>query len=451
VAASVLSGGCSARFAYEHLDKLIVWSVDDYFTFDAVQKRYLESGVDSFLYWHRKNELPVYARTLRRFATEVRDGLTLEELIALEAEIDVWAARVVDVTIPIATEILYSTTPSQRAELVQTMPRESERWIRSWLKRTPEERRERWRKEATDFAVDYIGRLADDQKALLARTAARYEPDEELWLAYRQAWQRELMRLLTESAGYGEFAARFRAHATERSRWYGADYAAAYEGNQRLYRELAISLVATMTEAQHARLEERLLSLADDLDALAADDREAPAPLGCLASCSTSGIERSVERTRVERHPRDDIRDHDELRHQQSGDDRRQSYEERVEIEVSGDPGAHTAEHRLVEVTGESPDRGTVTVHHEIPGVASITQTSHTATKSAAGNSADNRVAFATFELGRVQGSMLGLQATTEFVRPVIQDVCQRIGGAQLPVFDEDLRSARRARVTVPR
>ena len=74
VVASVLSGGCSARFAYEHLDKLIVWSVDDYFTFDAEQKRYLESGVDSFLYWHRKNELPVYAKTLRRFATEVRDG-----------------------------------------------------------------------------------------------------------------------------------------------------------------------------------------------------------------------------------------------------------------------------------------------------------------------------------------------------------------------------------------
>jgi hypothetical protein len=413
VVASVLSGGCSARFAYEHLDKLIVWSVDDYFTFDAEQKRYLESGVDSFLYWHRKNELPVYAKTLRRFATEVRDGLTLEELIALEAEIDVWAARVVDVTIPIATEILYSTTPSQRAELVKTMPRESERWIRSWLKRTPDERRERWRKEATDFAVDYIGRLADDQKSLLARTAARYEPDEELWLAYRKAWQRELMRLLTESAGYAEFATRFRAHATERSRWYGADYAATYENNQRLYRELAISLVATMTDAQHARLEERLVSLADDLDALAADDRDAPAPLGCLASCSTSAIEGrsvgSVERARVERHPRDDIRDHDELRHHQPGDDRRESYEERVEIEVPRDPGAHTAEHRLVEVPRESPKGGpvwsVVPVHHEIPGVASMTQTSHTATKSAAGHSADNRVEF-----GRVQDSMLGLQ-----------------------------------------
>jgi hypothetical protein len=78
LAASALSSGCSARFAYEHLDKMIVWSVDDYFTFDAEQKRYLEAGVDSFMYWHRTQELPVYASTLRRFAGEVRDGLTGE-------------------------------------------------------------------------------------------------------------------------------------------------------------------------------------------------------------------------------------------------------------------------------------------------------------------------------------------------------------------------------------
>jgi hypothetical protein len=256
---------------------------------------------------------------------------------------------VTDAALPLATEILYSTTPAQRAELEKTMPRESEEWIRSWLKGSTDERRERWRNEATDFVQDYIGRPNDDQKLLLERTSLRYRPDEELWLAYRKAWQRELMRILTESGGYGEFATRFRSLSTERSRWYGPEYADVFDGNQRLYRELAIALVASMTEAQHARLQEKLLSLAEDLEALAGELPPPPAPLGCFVSCSAPPVEvgslvpGAIDRFRVEHDPRDDVRDHDQLRHHQAGDDGREPNEKRVEVEVPGEPGAHAA------------------------------------------------------------------------------------------------------------
>jgi hypothetical protein len=315
---------------------LIVWSVDDYFTFDDDQHRYLDAGVDSFLYWHRTSELPQYAKTLRRFAAETRDGLTLEELITLEGELTVWGERVAIQALPIATEILFSTTPSQRAELELSMPRESEKYVRWWLKRSMDERRARWRREVNGALEDYVGELSADQRALVTRASESYVPDEELWLGYRKSWQCEIVRLLSEQTSYGEFALRFRALVFDRSRWYGEAYKDAFEGNQQLYRNLAVALVSSLSVEQHTHLEDKLVGLAIDLEELAADVGPPPPPLGCLVSCSAAAA-------LIERNPRDDVTQEHELRQAQRRDHRGDPHPERGEVEILGDSRADAA------------------------------------------------------------------------------------------------------------
>jgi hypothetical protein len=320
------------RFAYENLDRFIQWSVDDYFAFDDDQRRYVDASIDAFLYWHRTNELPQYARALRRFERDVRDGLSSEELAVLESEINTWGERVTLEVLPFATEVLYSTTAEQRAELAKSMPRESEKYVRSMLRKPPAKRRERWRREVIDVVENYVGPLTDDQKRLVAATSERYLPDDELWLDYRRSWQAELMRLLATSGGYGEFAARFRAHALERERWYGEAYADAFEANQKVYRAFAIELLSSLDATQRTQLARRLLDLADDFDELAGDAGEPPLPPDCLVSCSVSIIERE---------PRDDVRDDDDLRHPQRREDRRDAHPERIQVETARDTRAY--------------------------------------------------------------------------------------------------------------
>ena len=276
--------GCGTRFAYENLDRFVRWSLDDYLSMDPAQKRFLDERLDRFLYWHRTHELPRYAASLRRLDAALADGASREELMWMEEEMTAWGDTLIAAVIPMAAEILYSTSSEQVLELEENLARENRRWVRPTLELSIDQRRKRWRREVSARVGDLVGRLSSVQKAVIEEASLRYRPDEEPWLAYRTAWQAELLRLLRDREGYTAFEIRFARLAEEREQFYRDEYATVLAHNERVYRDLTLALIASLDARQRAALSRRLIGFAEDFEQLAADAGPEP-PLTCLVSC----------------------------------------------------------------------------------------------------------------------------------------------------------------------
>lgn len=60
----LLLSGCSSQFAYNNLDWLAYWYIDDYIDFTAEQEVIVDQKLITWLDWHKQQELPRYLSDL---------------------------------------------------------------------------------------------------------------------------------------------------------------------------------------------------------------------------------------------------------------------------------------------------------------------------------------------------------------------------------------------------
>jgi hypothetical protein len=281
----VVSAGCGVKSVYNNLDRLLLWSVDDFIEMDARQEAFFKSRLGVFLYWHRTTQLPLYARGLERIEREVRDGLTLEELVSLETMVTGWAETLIVETVPFAAEMLHSLSDEQIAQLEKGFAKNNEKWLKPYSSLDLEARRKRWTKEYDDMLENFVGNLAPAQRDLIARFGARWEPDDATWLEYRQRWQADLVALVRKRLSLTEFELAFRDMSVNRERWYGEEYQRIFTANEAMYRALTIEVLASLDDRQKAELSKNLLAWAQDFDELVAESPPLAPPAACLVTC----------------------------------------------------------------------------------------------------------------------------------------------------------------------
>ena len=105
--------GCGVKMAYNNVDRLIKWSMNDYMKLDPAQETYFQNELDALLYWHRTTQLPIYAKAIREFDAEIGNGATVEDLFVLSKEVEGWWDQVLEASMPLSTELMYSATDAQ--------------------------------------------------------------------------------------------------------------------------------------------------------------------------------------------------------------------------------------------------------------------------------------------------------------------------------------------------
>jgi len=88
------ASGCSIKLAYNNLDRLVLWQVGDYVRLDREQKAYLRQEVDTLLYWHRRNHLPLYADYMRTLAVTLTDAPQVSHIDAMFEQFLAWGEEV---------------------------------------------------------------------------------------------------------------------------------------------------------------------------------------------------------------------------------------------------------------------------------------------------------------------------------------------------------------------
>lgn len=266
---TLLVGGCSTRLLYGNAERLVVWQAQDYVRLDRDQRDWLRSRLRMHLAWHRDAQLPEWAAELRDLEAAVRDdALGPARLEAFYARGMGWSRELLREVAPTGATLLASLPASALAELPEAFAESNAELNEDYEGLSPEDQRAVWREKAREGLEDWIGSLDARQELLLDATAARVEPDNRWWIAYRERWQAELLAALERREDRSWFGAAFHTLALHRPAFYTPEYRAVRARNDAAYRDFLVALVASLDDAQRDRLGDRLGALAEDFEVL---------------------------------------------------------------------------------------------------------------------------------------------------------------------------------------
>lgn len=267
--------GCSAlRLAYNQAPDLVYWWLDGYFDFDSEQSTMARTALADWFAWHRTSQLPEYAATLARAQQQVPADVTPEQLCRWWGELRERAALAYEQGVPALAGIVRTLKPEQVAHVQKRYDKGDEDFRADFLQATRTDRLEAATKRTVSRAETLYGTLDDAQRVLVAQAMAASPFDPQVWLAERQARQREIVQtlrsLVANGADNGRTQAALRVFAAHASMSPRPAYRA-YSSQLTEYNcRFAAQLHNSTKPDQRRRAVERLKSWEDDLRALAA-------------------------------------------------------------------------------------------------------------------------------------------------------------------------------------
>ena len=284
LAVLLLSGGCSIKMLYNNADRFARWAANDYLQMDDAQEAYFTQEVKALHYWHRTRELPLYADYLDALPGNLDNGVDEAEVQDIFDTFYSWWEVLEARAMPFVTQMMMSLSDEQVARLPERFAKDNREFAEDELDRSLEEIQADWMSQYEDTMSRFSGRLTKEQKSYLNAQAVRYVPQFELWSEYRERWQGDLLKLLTEKRHDPEvFPDAFRVLATSREDYYGKELNAVFDANEALATEVTAWLLNNLTDKQRERFYERIGEMATTFRELAAEvPKEVPEAAGCL-------------------------------------------------------------------------------------------------------------------------------------------------------------------------
>ena len=264
---SALSGCSGLQLGYNNADALLHWRGGRYFGFEGEQKAEFERRVQRFLVWHRKSELPGYARVANELADRLARGVSQADLVwgydsfqaHLRTSLKAGAAEIGD--------MLDSLSPAQVDRFQAQLEGENRDFAKEHGLREPaEERRARRVKRNVERMEDWVGPLTDAQVERVVLYSSRAPLDDELRDRDRRRMQRELLAIVKAKEAKKRLAQWAAAWNQNRE----PAYEAARKANLQEFYAMLLDLDKTLTPEQRSRAVRRLRGFAGDFVALAA-------------------------------------------------------------------------------------------------------------------------------------------------------------------------------------
>lgn len=168
LAASWALSGCGAvRLAYNNAPELTYWWLDSLLDLDNPQSNRLRSDLDALHAWHRTQELPDVADSLKQLQDAAQEPLAAEQVCQWSRYLEGRYQAVLNKAAPTAIALAPTLRSAQVDHLAKAWDKRNTQWQKEWLEGTAQERLERRLKTAIERTEGLYGRLTDAQKTLL--------------------------------------------------------------------------------------------------------------------------------------------------------------------------------------------------------------------------------------------------------------------------------------------
>lgn len=265
--------GCAVKFIYNQLDWLIPWYLDDYVSLNSDQEKLFEDRLQSYLDWHRKQQLPVYADFLEWVAQSSENGLSLQEIDELQARIEDLSAQLFARLAPALVDSFADLDDEQVTELFKNLEQENEDYIEQFIQ-TPEQKQRRKRvREVRKFIERWTGTLDSEQLELIQLWSKDYALMGEEFIQSRVAWQQRLRHILQRRGERDYLQQALQEIFSTRRRIRTEEYEKKFRENETLLKQLYLQLDKSLTQKQRSRMITKLKNYAEDFRELSRQSR----------------------------------------------------------------------------------------------------------------------------------------------------------------------------------
>lgn len=197
---SLVLAGCGPRILYPHLDWLIPWYMNDYFSLDSHQSSYVKQSIRQQQRWHCSTQLKKYTRWLRELHRDLQnpnDPITYESAENYWREIKRFGKELMHQISPDITDFLLTVSDAQAEELFSNLEKQNLKMEKKYVDVDAETADKNRQKRMIKRMKPWIGSLSQEQKQAVAAWSGRLRPTAADWIAhrrktqnaYRQLWQ----------------------------------------------------------------------------------------------------------------------------------------------------------------------------------------------------------------------------------------------------------------------
>ncbi len=269
---SILLTGCSSKFAYNNIDWLMYWYIDDYVELDKSQKSLLDGHVEQWMHWHRQDELSEYKTHLETVYQQVSAGHVSKAqwLNHFEEGKQHWV-RFRDHVSPELVNLAPKLTDQQVNDLFAKIQKQNEERIEKRADRTFDERLEKNIEDTQDNVKEFIGKLSKAQKEIVVNYADDFKSSFDLWMDYRQRIQLAAYDMLLNSRHEEGFKSSFLALLSHPERYQSDELTAISAHNNQVYASMLEALGQSLSPKQKKRALNEIEDLIEDISDLQED------------------------------------------------------------------------------------------------------------------------------------------------------------------------------------
>lgn len=269
LASTLVLAACSAnRFLYNRADTFVRWAIDDYVDLTVEQQKQFDADLEGLLDWHRRDELPLYREFIVSSLDALEGGVTIDEAVSISDSIDEAANRLQVQLIDFLLMSAEGLSDSQIQTFLDELDLQQEEYSQERLTRDDIQYADDAADSLQRLAKRLLGRLNDDQKALVQSRSTELIRIDRLWHEDRSVWGAKL-RTILESRSPG-WQTEIRVLGDTRSEARTPAYVAGIEHNGDVILRLLVDTINDRTERQDRRMRRFLDDLIADIDALTA-------------------------------------------------------------------------------------------------------------------------------------------------------------------------------------
>ena len=276
IAIIFLLGGCSTKFTYNNLDWLIHWYIDDYVSLSSRQEERFDEYFSSWQDWHRNEELSRYIDHLRALKSDLQS----ETLVAAQIESHLnnsrqhWE-RLRDHISPALVDLAEELEDEQIEELFEELNEQNEEVLEElteFNEKSEKEQTEARLEDIEEGVSEFVGRLNDNQKAIIKRYSGDFSSTRALWITYRQEFQQAARNMLATRKDNPQFREEFLALLTHPDKFRSNAYVTLREQNTKTYSRMAEELFYQLTDKQKHKLISKIDDMIADFEYLKSND-----------------------------------------------------------------------------------------------------------------------------------------------------------------------------------
>lgn len=267
--AVLLSAGCAVKFVYNQLDWAIPWYLSDYMSLNSHQEKEFKKRLDSYLKWHRKTQLPLYADFLTQVAKDLETGMTEAKLEYIQQQTEVLGQALIERLVPDMAVLFQAASDKQIKALFKKFKEDNESYREEYIEASERAQRKRRAKEVEDYVERWTGRLNKEQRGLIRQGTDQYLLMGEEFLQARIAWQDEFYRILSFREDKDRFEKAFAHLLLTYDFGQSEAFARKLAHNQKVLRAMYLELDKSLSARQRQHAIKKLLDYAEDFRELA--------------------------------------------------------------------------------------------------------------------------------------------------------------------------------------